>query len=158
MIPRKAWGALPRQNPRVIEHSYRTGVVIHHSVTATGKSREDVYAILRQIDAYHREEKYGGIGYNACVDYAGRIYQARGLKYQGAHVVDNNARNYGICYIGDGRDRVPAAAIAGLRKAVGICQDRAGHKLRILGHQELWATACPGDNLMRILHDGDLRP
>jgi hypothetical protein len=158
MITREEWGARPRQNPRIIEHSYRTGVVIHHSVTATGDSQKDVEAILRQIDAYHIERDMGGIGYNLCVDYAGRIYVGRGLRYQGAHVVDNNARNYGICYIGDGRNPVPKAAVAGIKKAVNLCRDRAGHKLAIKGHQDLWPTACPGDNLMRLVNSGAFRP
>lgn len=155
MISRKDWGAKPitKYNYK-IEPSYRTGIAIHHSVTAEGKSRQDVESILRQIDDYQRAKGYGGIGYNIAVDYAGRIYAARGMNRMGVHVVDANSRNYGVVYIGDGRVRITNDAVKGIRQVVHRLQQNSDKKLRVYGHKDLYATACPGDKIYKLIKDG----
>lgn len=158
MITRKEWGAKPlTAYTYKIEPSYRTGVVVHHSVTAEGKSRPEVEAILRQIDDQHRSQGWGGIGYNLAVDYAGRIYRARGINIIGCHAADNNGRNYGVCYIGDGRDRITNAAVEAIRQCVKLLQQRSDKRLKIMGHQDLNATACPGPKIQKLVNEGKFR-
>lgn len=155
MIRRKAWGAKPLTAYNWnIDPQYRTGIIIHHSVTPEGKSRQDVEATLRQIDDGDRREGYGGIGYNLAVDYAGRIYVARGINRIGAHAADANSRNYGICYIGDGRVRISQDAVKAIRRAVDRLQQHSGKKLRVYGHKDINPTACPGDKIYKLIKDG----
>lgn len=154
-ITRRSWGAKPlTAYSNRISPSYRTGVVIHHSVTSEGTSREAVEGTLRQIDSYHRSRGFGGIGYNIAVDYAGRVYRARGVHVQGCHTVDANARNYGIVYIGDGREHISREAVKAIQKTVGKLQRRSRKKLKVFGHQDLWATACPGGKIQRLVDNG----
>ena len=155
MISREQWGAKPlTKYAYKIEPSYRTGIVVHHSVTAEGRSLQDVKVILRQIDDMHRAQGWGGIGYNLAVDYAGRIYRARGVNVMGVHTADNNSRNYGVCYIGDGREGITRAAVAAIRDSVKFLQDNSKKKLKIRGHQDLNPTACPGPHIQRLVESG----
>lgn len=158
LIPRRVWGAKPlTAYSYKIPNSYRTGIIIHHSVTPEGTSRQQVQATLRQIDDGDRRQGYGGIGYNLAVDYAGRIYRARGIQIIGAHAADNNGRNWGICYIGDGRNRITPDAVKAIQKAVDLLTRKAGHRLQILGHQDVNATACPGPKIQKLVEDGTFR-
>lgn len=157
MITRTAWGAKPlTAYATTVSPSRRTGIVLHHSVTATGKTQADVESILRQIDDQHRAKGWGGIGYNLAVDYAGRIYEARGLNTLGAHTAGANTPNYGIVYIGDGRKTVPTAAIDAIRACVITCRANTGRRLPVRPHSALYATECPGRNLATLIHtNGD---
>lgn len=154
-ISRLEWGAKPlTAYSNRIAPRYRDGVVIHHSVTAEGNSMGDVKATLRQIDNLHRSKGYGGIGYNIAVDYAGRVYRARGVNIQGAHTVNANAKNYGIVYIGDGRKRITKEATDAITKTVAWLEKHSGHKLKVYGHQDLYATACPGPKIQKLVDNG----
>jgi predicted amino acid racemase len=158
LIPRRVWGAKPlTAYSNKVPHSYRTGIIIHHSVTPEGTSRQQVQAILRQIDDGDRRQGYGGIGYNLAVDYAGRIYRARGIGVLGAHAGDANGRNFGVCYIGDGRKRITPEAVRAIRKTVDLLTRKAGHRLTIMGHQDVNATACPGPTIQRLVDNGSFR-
>lgn len=148
MISREKWGAkaLTKYDQK-ISPSYRTGIVIHHSVTGEGKSQADVEKILRQIDDFHRGKGYGGIGYNVAVDYAGRIYEARGLDVMGAHTAKANGRNYGIVYLGNTDKHLTDAAVDAIKQVVDTMQARSKKKLTVKGHRDHSSTACPGAKL-----------
>lgn len=154
-ITRKQWGAKPlTAYSNIISPSYRTGVVIHHSVTPEGKSQADVMATLRSIDALHRSKGYGGIGYNMAVDYAGRVYRARGMNVMGAHTSNANGRNYGIVYIGDGRKRITDEAVTSMQRVIARMQKNSKKKLKVYGHQDLAETACPGTKIYKLIKKG----
>jgi LysM repeat protein len=149
MIKRSQWGAKPlTAYKNKIKPGLRSMVIIHHSVTAEGKSQAQVEAILRRIDAQHRANGWGGIGYNLAVDYAGRIYEARGIDILGAHARGSNTKGYGICYIGDGRKGVTPKAVEAIRKLVIQLQARSLKKLKVVGHNNVGSTACPGKHLI----------
>lgn len=158
MIRRAQWGAPPltRYTNR-ISPSYRTGIIIHHTVTPEGKSQEDVEAMLRMIDKSHKARNCGGIGYNLVVDYAGRLYEARGIDVMGCHTADANARNYGIAYMGDTRKNVTPEAIARIKRAIDLLQRNSNKKLEVTGHGLIRATACPGTKLRKLIEDGEFR-
>jgi hypothetical protein len=154
MIRRKTWGALPitKYNQKIAP-PIRTSVVIHHSVTAEGNTQKQVEATLRRIDAQHRSNGWGGIGYNLAVDYAGRVYEARGLDILGAHASGVNTKSYGICYIGDGRKRITDKGILGIKEAIVLVQNHSAKALKVVGHQNVNATACPGDKIQKLITD-----
>lgn len=148
MISRKAWGAKPiTKYSQKIAPPVRTSIVIHHSVTAEGKSQAEVEGILRRIDAQHRGKGWGGIGYNLAVDYDGRVYEARGIDILGAHASRMNTKSYGICYIGDGRKRITDKGILGIKKAIVLVQNHSAKKLKVVGHRDVGSTACPGSKI-----------
>lgn len=110
--------------------------------------------------AHTRSVRDGGrgwadIGYHFVIDRAGRIWEGRSIKLQGAHVSECNENNLGIMCLGNFEDQVPSAAqLAALTRALKAF--KAYYKVpmdHIYTHQE-WAkmgkthsTECPGRNL-----------
>ena len=155
MIKREQWGAKPlTAYSNKVSPSSRTKIVIHHSVTSEGTSRKAVEGILKRIDDQHRRNGWGGIGYNLVVDYAGRVYEARGINVLGAHAARSNTVAYGICYIGDGRKRITPEAIEAIRKLVKKLQRRSSKKLEVVGHGDVNSTSCPGGKIYKLIKGG----
>jgi nucleoid-associated protein YgaU len=155
MIKRSQWGAKPlTKYTNTIRAGARSQIVIHHSVTAEGKTQLEVEGILRRIDAQHRANGWGGIGYNLAVDYAGRVYEARGIDIHGAHAAGSNAKGYGICYIGDGRKRITPEAIQAIQRLVIELQARSLKKLQVVGHNQVNRTECPSELIIAEITKG----
>lgn len=95
---------------------------------------------------------WSDIGYNFLVDEDGKVYEGRGWLVVGAHAPDYNSSGIGVCYIGN-NDPTDKA-----KKAIrGLYEDanrRAGRKLTVLGHREVYPTACPGSKLQDWINSG----
>ena len=89
------------------------------------------------------------------MDRAGRVWEARPLVYQGAHVKDHNPGNIGVVVLGNFEVQAPTEAqlvsvrnhLSALMRAYGLPASR------VHTHQE-WegaATACPGERLQHYL-------
>jgi len=155
MITRKEWGALPlTKYTNKIKPGLRSQVVVHHTVTAEGRTQREVEGILRRIDAQHRANGWGGIGYNLAVDYAGRVYEARGVDIHGAHAAGSNAKGYGVVYVGDGRKGITPEAVAAIKRLVVELQAYSLKKLEVVGHYQVNSTACPGTHIIAELKKG----
>ncbi len=113
---------------------------------------------LESIRQLHRRKGWGDIGYHFAVDRAGRVWEARPMGYQGAHVKDHNPGNIGIVVLGNFEQQTPSEAqLQGVRGHVTMLM-RAYHvpASRVQTHQEWGAhTACPGSTLQ--LHLDQLR-
>ncbi|MBU4201064.1 MAG: peptidoglycan recognition protein family protein [Verrucomicrobia bacterium] len=130
-------------------------ITIHHEGNDTNYDRSSSAVIrdLQQVLAAHRRKGYGDIGYHFMIDYSGRIWEGRSLKYQGAHVSSRNPGNIGIVLLGNFEIQKPAVAqkdalvklVAELRSYYGI------GRRRIYGHRDLDSTLCPGRNLYAFL-------
>lgn len=83
---------LRAHNPTV---RHITAIVIHCSATKEGKDfgAED-------IDRWHRDRGFNGIGYHFVVRLDGTIETGRLLSLAGAHTTGHNQNTIGICYIG----------------------------------------------------------
>ena len=137
-------------------------ITLHHdgmnAFTSTNRA-----AAARRIEAIrsaHRRQNWGDIGYHYVVDPAGRIWEARPLTWQGAHVRAQNEGNLGICVLGNYEVQRPNdRQIEAVERFI---LDRMQHyrvsASRIFTHRELAATACPGRNLqtsmIRLRHPG----
>ncbi len=107
-------------------------------------------ARLERIRKSHLERLHAGdIGYHLIIDRAGRVWQGRDLRYQGAHVRNHNVNNLGIMVLGNFE----------LQRPTEVQQNALRHALLILmrhnrvptnqvfTHQELNVTSCPGKAL-----------
>lgn len=72
-----------------------TGIVIHCSATKEGKD-----FTAADIDRWHRERGFNGIGYHFVIRLDGTIEAGRQLELPGAHTSGHNKDTIGICYIG----------------------------------------------------------
>jgi N-acetyl-anhydromuramyl-L-alanine amidase AmpD len=92
---------------------------------------------------------WGDIGYHYVIDRSGRIWEARPIQYQGAHVASNNENNLGIMVLGNFDKQQPTdAQMATLRQA--LIRFRKTYNVpvsRVYTHQEITPTACPGRSL-----------
>lgn len=109
---------------------------------------EAVRNIARYQVGPNAQEAFPGISYSLMVDGAGTIYQCWDLAvrcwHNGAVVngIARNASHIGICFIGD--DEPTEGQLAGLLGAVAWTEGQLRRRLDIEGHQDHYATSCPG--------------
>lgn len=70
-------------------------IIIHCSATPCGKD-----FTAADIDRWHRQRSFNGIGYHFVIRLDGTIESGRPIGKPGAHCVGWNNRSIGICYIG----------------------------------------------------------
>jgi hypothetical protein len=153
VVPRARWARgepLPVRMDRMLP--IRT-ITVHHDGMDAFRSTDmqRVADRLERIRHMHRQKGWGDIGYHFAVDPAGRIWEARPLRYQGAHVKDHNPGNIGIVALGNFEVQSPTQAqLEGLRRCLHLLMQAYGVAAgQVHTHRE-WpgaATACPGDAL-----------
>ena len=120
-----------------------TEIILHCTATAAGRN-----FTVADIDRWHRQRGFKGIGYHYVVYLDGSVHAGRKEDEAGAHCLGHNARSIGVCYVGGldaaGKpsDTRTQAQKTALRKLV------AGLKARfpgatLHGHYEFAAKACP---------------
>ena len=120
-------------------------IIIHCSATKAG---QDFRA--KDIDRWHRERGWDGIGYHKVIDLNGTIEPGRSEAKPGAHCKGHNSDSIGICYIG-GLDKngKPADTRTELQKAAlaGLVADykRRFPNAKVVGHRDMPNVhkACP---------------
>lgn len=70
-------------------------LVVHCSATPAGR---DIGR--REIDRWHRDKGWAGIGYHYVIRLNGTVEKGRQDSVAGAHVVNHNAYSIGICVVG----------------------------------------------------------
>ena len=88
------------------------------------------------------------------VDPAGRVWEARPLGWQGAHVKDHNPGNIGIVVLGNFEVQTPGPSqLEGVRRHVtSLMRAYNVPRSRVHTHRDWGAqTACPGDTLQSSL-------
>jgi len=126
-------------------------ITVHH----IGKSQNHDTAknsVVHDLDGViteHMDRNYGDIGYHFVVDYAGRLWEARSLAYEGAHVSGQNEKNIGIVCMGNFDLQQPSEdQMTTVEQIVTVLEEHYSIKSnRLFGHRDLGQTACPGDKL-----------
>lgn len=127
-------------------------IIIHCSATPEGKDFS-----VADIDRWHRQQGWQGIGYHYVVYRDGSVHNGRPEARQGAHCLGHNEHSIGVCYIGglasDGKTakdtRTPAQR-ASLRQLVAelLLKYPAAE---VHGHNEYARKACPSFDVQRDL-------
>ena len=144
--PRSAWGfpgwADPKHPPYAVADSARTEFFVHYE---GGTPTKDTGAVaMRDIDAGHRANGWSGIGYNFVVMLDGSAWEGRGWGLVGAHCPNHNTSGVGVQIHLGGAQQPTQAALATCRALYDEACRRSGRKLAIKGHQDGYATECPG--------------
>lgn len=120
-----------------------TEIIIHCSATQEGKD-----FTVQDIDRWHRQRGWDGIGYHFVIYRDGSIHAGRSLQRVGAHCLGHNANSIGICYIGglskDGKPKDTRTAVQ--RKALVELVNKLRLEFPLAsvhGHNEFAAKACP---------------
>jgi tetratricopeptide (TPR) repeat protein len=160
---RAGWGADPsKRNIEAMGRIYR--ITVHHSANlARSPSLREAVRAIKLDQRYHMRTKgWADIGYHYLIDPAGRIWEGRDLRWQGAHAGNRslNRGNIGVCLLGNfiggrtgqapGNDQVLAlkALLQYLSRKHRIQQHN------IFTHRELQGvvTVCPGLRLQRVIN------
>lgn len=161
IIPRTDWEAVKPRSTKAdpifpVPLQHRTGMVVHHTVTPSGNSIEEIPGIIRSIQRYHMTAKQcNDIGYNFLVDKWGNIYEGRGLNFRGAHAGGHNSMNWGVAFIGnDDATLQTENALAMMYLWFNTIRNVT---LQELCHKDVNATSCPGTTLTSFVHNHGLR-
>lgn len=118
-------------------------IIVHCSATPEGRD-----VSVADIDRWHRERGFDGIGYHYVVYIDGSVHEGRPLNKVGAHCKGHNAHSIGICYVGgvdfygkpkDTRTLAQKDALVNLL----MWLKRRFPKAVIRGHRDFAAKACP---------------
>ena len=143
-------------------------IIVHCSATKAG---QDFTAA--DIDCWHRERGFNGIGYHYVIRLDGKLEKGRDVALAGAHCKGWNEQSIGICYIGglDENGR-PADTRTNAQKRVlyQIIMDlqREYNILQVLGHRDTspdlngdgviepyeYVKACPCFDVKEFLRSG----
>lgn len=137
--------------PRKITH-----IVIHCS--ASNRSTTTVL----DIERWHRERGWSGIGYHKVIDISGAVHQGRPDDVAGAHAEGFNSRSLGICLIGDfDKDKLLEAdpQFRALVQVVAtLCKRHGIPVANVIGHRDVYpilgkpvAKSCPGASAHALL-------
>lgn len=151
-IPRSQWA---RAEPIMSKINPMAGIdriTVHHEgwrEVWTSDFRSTAALIEHDRIAHLGMFNAGDIGYHFIIDRAGRVWQGRDVRYQGAHVRANNEHNLGVMVLGNFDLQSPSEAqLTTLRDT--LIKLRRQYKVpvnRIYTHQELKSTECPGTAL-----------
>jgi len=122
-------------------------IILHCSATPEGK-----HFTVADIDRWHRERGWKGIGYHYVIYLDGSIHKGRPEEIIGAHCSGQNAYSIGICYIGglDAFGKAKDTRTPAQRKA--LCELVSDLKMRypaatVHGHNEFAKKYCPCFNV-----------
>ena len=122
-------------------------ILIHCSATMEGMDFR-----AKDIDKWHKEKGWKGIGYHYVIDLDGTIEKGRPDEEIGAHCTGKNRNSIGICYIGgldakgkpkDTRTKEQKEALWELLRVLLIKYPKA----QIHGHNTFSNKACPCFNV-----------
>lgn len=127
-------------------------ITVHHDgmPVTTLRSGRDVAARLEQIRSSHVVGRgWADIGYHYIVDPSGRVWEGRNIRFQGAHVKDQNENNLGILVLGNFDQQTPTAQATSTldRFILNQMQTYRIGMSNVRTHQERDQTACPGRSL-----------
>lgn len=112
-------------------------IILHHEAAQT--------ATVEDIHRFHKSKGWGGIAYHLYVRKDGSVYRGRPIAYRGAHTSNYNYMSVGICCEGNfENEKMSDKQYEALCDAIEYVQGVYGTALKIIGHKEVGATACPG--------------
>lgn len=124
-------------------------IIIHCSATPEGR-----HVTVQDIDGWHKDKGWAGIGYHWVIYLDGTIHKGRSEEIAGAHTSGHNANSIGVVYIGGVDEmmrpkdtRTPTQKIA-LRKLVSELLVRYPGAT-VHGHNEFAAKACPSFDVQK---------
>lgn len=118
-------------------------IIIHCAATVEGK-----HFTVEDIDRWHKERGWKGIGYHYVIYLDGSVHKGRPDEEIGAHTVGHNKNSIGICYIGGlNSKKLPADTRTPEQKeALRNLIEELKHKYpikKISGHYMYANKACP---------------
>lgn len=118
-------------------------IIVHCSATPEGR-----HTTVKEIDSWHKQRGWKGIGYHYVIYLDGSIHKGRDIEVVGAHCTGHNKNSIGVCYIGgcdkdmkpkDTRTEEQKEALIELLTRLKKRYPNA----KIYGHRDFANKACP---------------
>lgn len=156
-VSRAEWGARPPSGAGNTLNAHPDGSAVHWEGTSIGNpAHSQCDDQVRSIQRYHMDSNgWSDIAYNIVVCVHGYEYEGRG-KGKGSAANGSSAANaawYAVCAMVGPGDTQPAALYDGVASATSRCRGW-GAGDRVVGHRDLYSTACPGDALYNQIKAG----
>ena len=158
--PRAEWHARPIKS-NINPMTRITKITMHHTADASAEMRlEECGARIRAYQKIHQDppRDWADIGYHYIMDRAGRIWEGRPIKYQGAHAGNGmlNRGNIGISLLGNYNEQtLTGEQKKNLADFLTLLCDRydISKSRGIVTHTEIRPgyTECPGRHLQRFI-------
>lgn len=148
VLPRSAWTSQGPAARNLNPMGRVSRMTVHHEGWkpvwfADQRSTAERLDLIRES---HRGRGWADIGYHYIIDRAGMVWEGRDIRYQGAHVRNQNEENLAIMLLGNFDLQRPSdAQYVKLIDTLRVLRYRHNVPVnRIYTHQELMPTACPG--------------
>ena len=118
-------------------------IIVHCTATPEGRK-----VSVEEIDRWHKDRGWSGIGYHYCIQLDGKINKGRNIKIPGAHCRGRNKYSIGLTYVGgcdtdmNAKDTRTDKQKESLKYLIGyLCASYPGAK--VYGHNSFSSKACP---------------
>lgn len=134
-------------------------IIVHSSATP---ATMDV--TVEMIDRWHRQAGYNGIGYHYVITRDAKVHAARELHRDGAHTLGQNKTSIGICVAGglskSGNKPEMNFTPAQLQQLMKLIFEikLALPDVKVGGHRDFNATACPSFDVRHWFATGEMLP
>lgn len=150
-IPRSHWTKAHPLMGEINPMNGITRITLHHEgwTAVTFTDLATTAHRLESIRHAHRARGWADIGYHYVIDRAGRVWQGRDVRFQGAHVRDHNEHNLGIMCLGNfDIERPSDAQLRTLCDTTRYFRRKYNVPIHLVKtHQEINPTACPGKTM-----------
>lgn len=115
-------------------------IVLHHA--------EAIGCTVQDIDRWHKNNGWAGIGYHYYIRKDGSIYRGRKEGWRGSHCPSANYNSIGICFEGkyDEETSMPDAQFNAGMALISDIRSRYNSNFPLYKHGQLYPTSCPGKN------------
>jgi peptidoglycan hydrolase-like protein with peptidoglycan-binding domain len=156
-ITRAQWGARPPKSNGNAIGAHPLGVAVHYSAANLGSSPDSLCDDkVRGIQNYHIDHNgWADIAYSFLVCPHGNVFEGRGTgKGSAANgTTQGNLDYYAVCALGGPKDTPSVLMLDSIGDAIGLCRN-AGAAAKVIGHRDLFPTACPGTALYAYVRLG----
>ena len=167
LVTRTQWGALPAKSRTPQRPDAVRFLVVHYSAMDADEQalHRNCASRVRAIQRYHMTSDQlapGGasdIGYTWVVCKHGYVFKGRGWRVMPAATGGANAFTVAVCFLGNdtvGRDDVTDKGRRAIRSVLEFCLRNAPRLEGVRGHRDFGSTACPGNELYRLVKQLDL--
>lgn len=164
IISRQEWGARP-PNGSYSPMPYYDKLTIHHAAGWGARNLQEGILAVQSIQDFHIDGRgWTDIAYHFLIDRAGNIFQGRPETVIGAHVMNYNKGNIGVCILGcyhppytayPCNDHLTQESRDAAVHLFAWLADKFNYKDRVLlGHRDYYDyphTSCPGNNIHKLL-------
>ena len=147
--PGSAYGPFPTRAESAIER-----IIVHHTASPSATTTPQGIASW-DVNG----NGWPGSSYHFVIGPAGQVWQTNALTTVSWHAGDANTDSIGIALLGNFEPNVPGIptetptpeALAALAATILTIRAYLGRPMGVVGHRDVGATACPGDNLYSLL-------